>query len=74
MTPKQFRHAINRLDLSQVKAAKFLGVDPRTVRKWVAGDSRIPHSVELLLTLLPKVDTNTPAECPHEPSNTHQDQ
>ena len=49
MSPQQFRDALRRLRLSQVQAAKRLSVNERTVRRWVAGDSRIPESVALLL-------------------------
>jgi DNA-binding transcriptional regulator YiaG len=34
MTPDQYRAAIARLGLSQVSAAKFLGVNERTSRDW----------------------------------------
>jgi len=49
MSPQQFRDALRRLRLSQVQAARRLRVNERTVRRWVAGDSRIPESVALLL-------------------------
>jgi DNA-binding transcriptional regulator YiaG len=49
MSPQQFRDALRRLRLSQVQAAKRLSVNERTVRRWVAGDSRIPESVALLM-------------------------
>jgi len=49
MSPQQFRDALRRLRLSQVQAARRLTVNERTVRRWVAGDSRIPESVALLL-------------------------
>ena len=51
MSPQQFRQVLRRLRLNQVQAAKRLGVNPRTLRRWVAGDSRIPESVGLLLQL-----------------------
>ncbi len=49
MSPQQFRDALRRLRLSQVQAARRLKVNERTVRRWVAGDSRIPESVALLM-------------------------
>lgn len=52
MTPKQYAEAIDRLGLSQRAAGKFLGVDERTSRKWIAGGARIPESVALLLRLM----------------------
>lgn len=52
MTPKQYADAIERLGLSQRGAGRFLGVDERTSRKWVAGDARIPESAAKLLRLM----------------------
>ena len=49
MSPPQFRRVLRRLRLSQMEAARRLGLNERTVRRWVAGDSRIPESVALLL-------------------------
>ena len=49
MSPQQFRRVLRLLRLSQMEAARRLGVNERTVRRWVAGDSRIPESVALLL-------------------------
>lgn len=51
MSPQQFRHALRQLGLNQVQAAQRLRVNPRTVRRWVAGDSRVPESVTLLLEI-----------------------
>lgn len=48
MTADEFRSAIEALDLSQVKAAKFLGVMPRTSRRY-AGPGPIPPPVAILL-------------------------
>ena len=52
MTPEQFRAALADLGLSQVGFARLARVDPRTVRKWAAGDSRIPGPVVVLIELL----------------------
>jgi DNA-binding transcriptional regulator YiaG len=51
MSPQQFRHALRQLGLNQVQASKRLRVNERTVRRWVAGDSKIPESVILLLQI-----------------------
>ena len=51
MSAKQLRAAIKRLDLSQVAAASRLGVAPRTMRYWIAGERRIPEAVTILLRL-----------------------
>ncbi len=49
MTATQLRAALKRLGLSQVAAAARLGVAPRTMRYWVAGERRIPEPVAILL-------------------------
>ena len=52
MTPEQFRTALAALGLSQSGFARVARVDPRTVRKWAAGDRAIPGPVVVLLELL----------------------
>jgi hypothetical protein len=52
VTPKQSADAIARLGLSQNAAGRFLGVDERQSRRWIAGDARIPESVAKLLRLM----------------------
>ncbi len=52
MTPPQFREAIEALGLTQEKAAMLVGASPRTARKWVLGEARVPGSVAVLLRLL----------------------
>jgi hypothetical protein len=47
-----YEHSIARLGLSQRAAGKFLGVDERTSRRWVSGDSAIPESAAKLLRLM----------------------
>lgn len=51
MTPKQFTAAIAKLGLSQVGAAKLLGITDRTARRYVAGDCEIPEPTAKLLRL-----------------------
>jgi DNA-binding transcriptional regulator YiaG len=58
MTPTQYAAAIKTLGLSQRGAAKVLGVDERTSRKWIAGDSRIPEPVAKLLRLAIRLKLN----------------
>lgn len=52
MTADQYRTAIAELGLSQVSAAKFLGVNARTSRRWVSGQQPVPRAVAILLTML----------------------
>jgi len=49
MTATQLRAALKRLGLNQVATAARLGVAPRTMRYWVAGERRIPEPVAILL-------------------------
>jgi transcriptional regulator with XRE-family HTH domain len=49
LTARQLRHRLKRLKISQRGLARRLRVHPRTVQRWVAGDSPIPEAVGLLL-------------------------
>lgn len=59
MTPDELRAQLDRLGLSQSGAARYLEVDPRTMRRWAAGDIPIPKAVELLLGKLKPGDVKT---------------
>lgn len=52
MTANQFRTAIEKLGLSQVGAARLVGADPRTGRRWALGERAVPECVAILLRLL----------------------
>lgn len=52
MTAKQFQAAIDRLGLSQVGAARLLGADPRTARRWSLGERSVPEPVAIILRLM----------------------
>jgi hypothetical protein len=52
VTANQFRAAIDRLGLSQVRAARLVGADPRTGRRWALGERAVPECVAILLRLL----------------------
>lgn len=51
MTSAQFRQALSALGLSQVEAAKFLGVSIRTAHGWANG-APIPDAVSKLLQVM----------------------
>ena len=51
MTAKQFSTTIDRLGLSQVGAAKLIGITGRTCRRYAAGDAEIPEPTAKLLRL-----------------------
>ncbi|MCD9821172.1 hypothetical protein [Bradyrhizobium japonicum] len=52
MDGAEYQRAIKRLDLTQVEAARFLGVDETTSRRWVAERSPVPRAVAMLLRLM----------------------
>jgi transcriptional regulator with XRE-family HTH domain len=51
MTPPQLRAALKRLQISQMEASRRLGVNPSTIRRWLAGSRRIPEPVAILVLL-----------------------
>jgi DNA-binding transcriptional regulator YiaG len=51
MTPIQFRNALRRLDCTISRAARLLGADERTARRWAAGDRGMPEAAAKLLRL-----------------------
>ena len=42
MTADEYRDAIAQLALTQVAAARLLGVDERTSRRWATGERDVP--------------------------------
>jgi DNA-binding transcriptional regulator YiaG len=51
MSSNQLRIALERLKLNQVQLGRALGVDPRSVRYWLAGDRTIPEPVAQLIAI-----------------------
>lgn len=49
MTPTQLRKVLAGAGLSQRGAARRLGIDERTMRRYCAGDLPVPRVVELAL-------------------------
>lgn len=52
--PEYIRKLIERSGLSQVKAAAAIGVDPRTMRRYVLGEASAPYLVQFALECLAK--------------------
>ena len=52
MTPDTLRSTLATLDLSQQHAARLLGVDPRTMRRWLHGSRAMPETARRLLLAL----------------------
>ena len=48
----EFSKAIDALGLTQVSAARFLGVDPRTCRRYVAGELPLPPAAAMLFHVM----------------------
>jgi len=47
MTPKELRRFLEQEGLTQVGLSRLLEIDPRTVRRYVSGESEVPKLVEL---------------------------
>lgn len=52
MSPAELRLQLRRCGYSQRKAAQLLGIDDRTMRRYVSGASSVPRTVELALRYL----------------------
>lgn len=52
MNSKQLQGLLDRIGISQRAAARELGINERTMRKYVAGDAEIPKTIELALVRL----------------------
>ena len=52
MTRKQLRASLRRHKLTQAGFAELIGVNPRTVRSWLAGRLPVPVVVGVLVELL----------------------
>lgn len=52
MSPDDYRSAIEQLGLTQGAAARLLGVDERTSRRWACGERDIPPPAERFLRYL----------------------
>lgn len=49
-TPDEFRALLRRGNLTGSAAAAIAGVNPRTIRRWIGGDSEIPYSAWSLIS------------------------
>jgi transcriptional regulator with XRE-family HTH domain len=55
MNAGELRDAIGRLGLSFTETARLVGVDPRTMRRWLAGEKSVAPSVVVLFRLIEAV-------------------
>jgi plasmid maintenance system antidote protein VapI len=49
---KDLRKILERLEISQRAAAKYIGINERTMRRYIAGDLEIPRAIELAVKWL----------------------
>lgn len=56
MTPTQYKKAIEALGLSQIRAAEFLGVAPRTSQGYALGEYPVPEAIAKLLRLMVRLN------------------
>lgn len=54
MNPEQYKAAIGKLGLSQVRAAAFFGFSPRVGQSWALGEYPVPEAVVIAITLMLK--------------------
>jgi DNA-binding transcriptional regulator YiaG len=52
MTPAELNRLLDRLGISQVDAARIIGITDRTMRNYVSGDTNIPEPTAKLLRLV----------------------
>jgi hypothetical protein len=51
-TATEFCATLGALGLAQHRVAQLFGVGPRSVRRWLRGDRRVPYGVDIVLRLL----------------------
>ena len=51
MTPAELIAILDRLGLTQIRASQCLGVDDRTMRRWMKGDAAVPEPVARILRM-----------------------
>jgi len=56
MTSEEYRGLLERLDLTQVAAARMLDIDPRTSRYYALGEYPVPVKIAGILRLMAKFD------------------
>ena len=56
ISPKQLRAIIKKLGLSQMELARRLGVDGRSVRRWLAGEAKVPGPARVAILAMTHLD------------------
>jgi hypothetical protein len=57
MTKSQLEKMLARAELNQTTGSAALGISPRQMRRYVAGDTPIPRAIELALLYLIEHET-----------------
>jgi hypothetical protein len=52
MRGPEFNSAIEKLGMSRVGVARFIGIDERTPRRWIKGTHPVPVPVAILLRMM----------------------
>jgi hypothetical protein len=52
VTPKHFKATIDKLGLSQGRAAKLCGFHAGTAKRWAGGQRKVPEAVAIILRLM----------------------
>ena len=73
MTKEEFAAELARLGMSAQQAAIVLGVNDRTIRRWLAGDRSLPPAVVRLLATMTPEDHRPPVTEPVSRSQELQD-
>jgi hypothetical protein len=58
-TPKQLRALLEKARLSQQGAAKVLDIDPRTMRRYIAGELPVPRAIYLAILGIAALEQGT---------------
>lgn len=61
MTPHEYRNLLAALGLTQAGAARLLGVDERTSRRWANGERDVPPPAARFLRFL--LEAKIPPDC-----------
>lgn len=49
MTAEELRKYVDSLGVPRGQISKYLGVDYRTMSRWLSGDTRIPRMLEIIV-------------------------
>ena len=56
ISPKQLRALLRKMGISQLELARRLGVDGRSVRRWLAGEAPVPGPARAAIQAMTHLD------------------